>query len=71
MNRTTASKLVGWDPPAGGIEYPSISEVEAATQARDHVSLLRWNRFLKSPACSYQGLVLQKVMAGLKLVEEA
>lgn len=69
MTRAEASKIVGWEKPAGKFEYPSISEVEAAVTEKNHVSLLRWNRFLPSPACSYQGIVLQKIMAGLKLME--
>ena len=69
MTRSEASKIVGWDPPAK-IEWPSLSEVDVAVAAKDHVSILRWNRFLPSPACSYQGMVLQKIMEGLELTKE-
>lgn len=60
---TQASKDVGWDPFVA--DYPSLEQVGHARETDDGYSLLRWNRFLPSPANEEEATIVEAVVTAL------
>lgn len=54
------SKAVGWDPTP--VSYPTIDQVLLAGARRDTHSLLRWTRFLPSPANHAEQIVMKMIV---------
>jgi hypothetical protein len=70
MRKSEASKIVGWQMPPGGIDWPTQLDVNNAIANKDGVSILRWHRFLPSPQHLWQRQVLASIAQGFSVFEE-